>query len=293
MGMRGSSSTTKPSAMRRYRTADVARILGLSPVRVRGMVRAGLCRPERAGRAFEFSFQELVHLRAAQGLLRAGVPLRRVKRSLGELARQLSPDRPLSGVRVYADGRRVIVRDGGAAWQPDSGQGVFVFDVDDLARKTRALVANTQRTVAAASPPRAEESAAQWFERALALEAAEPRAARAAYERALALDPDMTDAYVNLGRLRYEAGDLDAALRLYREALKRDARDPVAHYNLAMVLEDAGDTKGALAHYHHAVEFDPQFADAHYNLGRLLERLGRRTQAFQHLLAYRRLTAGM
>ena len=277
--------------MQRYRTTDVARILGVSPVQVRGMVRAGLCRPERAGRAFEFSFQELVHLRAAQGLLRAGVSLRRVKRSLSELARQLAPDRPLSGVRVYADGRRVIVRDGGAAWQPDSGQRVFVFDVDDLARKTRALVGSPRRDASAAIRSRAAESATHWFERGLALEADDPRAARAAYERALALDPEMTDAYVNLGRLRYETGDVDAALRLYREALKRDARDPVTHYNLAMALEDTGETKEALAHYHHAVELDAKFADAHYNLGRLFERLGRRTQAFQHLLAYRRLTA--
>src|SRR5512143_2459244 len=87
-----------------FHTAEVARILGVPAARVRGIVRAGLCRPARHGRTLEFSFQDLVLLRAAHGLLRADVPPRRVRHALSELATQLPPDRPLSGVRIYADG---------------------------------------------------------------------------------------------------------------------------------------------------------------------------------------------
>ncbi|HUI25714.1 MAG TPA: tetratricopeptide repeat protein [Candidatus Kryptonia bacterium] len=276
---------------RTFRTLEVARLLHITPARVRAFVRAGLCRPARRGRVFAFSFQDLVLLRAAHGLLQARVPARRVRRALRELIRQLPPERPLSGVRIVADGRQVVVRDGHTAWQPDSGQAVFTFDVDDLARKSGVVVPVPKRRprapTAAAEPA---TSADGWFERAVALESVDLAAARAAYRRALDLDPALSDAYINLGRLLHESGDSAEALRLYREAVKRAPDDPIAHYDLALALEDQGDASAASAAYHRALEIDPDFADAHFNLGRLLERLGQRAQALRHLLAYKKLT---
>lgn len=274
-------------AARRYRTVEVARVLNVTPIRVRTMVRAGLCRPGRHGRAFQFTFQDLVLLRTAHGLYRSGVPARRIKRALGELLRQLPAERPLSGMRVYADGQRVVVREGRQAWQPDSGQQVFVFAVDDLARRSRVVVPAGRRT--AKTVGRRSENAQDWFDRGLDLEIDDPRAARAAYQRALALDPEMSDAYVNLGRLMHQLGDLAVAATMYRKAIER-SDDSVAHYNLALVLEDRNEPREALAHYHHAVRLDPTFADAHFNLGRLLEKAGKPEEALRHLLAYRRLT---
>ena len=272
-----------------FRTSEVARILSLSPIRVRTMVRAGLCRPGRHGRAFEFSFQDLVLLRAAQGLSKAGVPPQRVKRAMHQLTRELPSDRPLSGIRIFADGRRVAVREGHRAWNPESGQHVFVFDVDELAERS-GVVLSAPKPRAQAVPGKQARSATDWFDRGVSLESDDADGSRAAYQRAIEIDPDMSDAYVNLGRLLHDAGDLDEALRCYREALERAPDDPVLHYNFALALEDAGDMNAARMHYHEAVEIDPSFADAHFNLGRLLERIGRRSQALRHLLAYRRLT---
>ena len=278
------------SADTQYRTVEVARILAVTPVRVRKMVRAGLCRPGRRGRAFRFTFQDLVLLRTAHGLFRSGVAPRRIRRALGELVAPLPAERPLSGMRVYADGQRVVVREGRRAWQPDSGQQVFVFDVDDLARRSRVVVPAARRPAKNAKPAgRRAESAQDWFERGLDLEVDDPRAARAAYTRALELDSEMTDAYVNLGRLMHQLGDLENAAKLYRGAIDR-SDDAIAHYNLALVLEDRQDFANALQHYQRAVELDRNFADAHFNLGRLLERAGRSEEALRHLLAYRRLT---
>jgi tetratricopeptide (TPR) repeat protein len=253
------------------------------------MVRAGWCRPGRCGRIYAFAFQDLILLRTANGLLRARVPARRVKRALSELKRQLPADRPLSGVRIYADARRVVVRDRDGVWQPDNGQLLFDFAVDELAHHTSNVVTATPRPPRPA-PPAAHESATEWFERALALEDDDPEAARAAYERALALDPNLSDAYVNLGRLAHQADDPTTAARCYHEALKRDADDPVTHYNLALALEDLDRTKPALAHYRRAVGINPSFADAHYNLGQLLQRCGQRAEALRHLMRYRQLT---
>jgi len=277
--------TARPLPPEVLRTAEVARILRVSQRRVRSMVHAGLCRPGRRGRAFRYSFQDLVRLRAAQGLFKAGVPVKRVKRAVVELMRQLPPERPLSGVRIYADGRRVVARAGKRAWQPDSGQGVFVFDVDELARKSQVVVAAPEKR-------RPRRSAEECFEIGLSCEKADPNGACDAYREALAIDPQMTDAYVNLGRLLHERGEIGEALRMYWEALGRDASDPIAHYNIALALDDAGDTQAALAHYHEALSLDAEFADAHFNLGRVLERLGRREEALRHLLAYRRITEG-
>ncbi len=293
----------------RFSTSEVARILGVTPPRVRAIVQAGLCQPERRGHKLEFSFQDLVVLRAAQGLLTAAVPASRVRRALRELKAQLPPERPLSGLRIFADGKQVVVRDGDSVWTPESRQTVLTFEVDELARRAsssdRASVSPEAPAAARSSQLRsapepvaessraawlAAESAADWYQRGLELESEDQAAARSAYQKAVELDPSMSDAYVNLGRIAHENGGLGEAVRLYHLALERAPEDPIIHYNLAVALEDMKRFEPALSHYDRALELDPGFADAHYNLGCLLERLGRRAQALRHLQAYRALT---
>lgn len=281
------------AAAQLFRTSDVARILGTTPARVRSMVRAGLGQPVRQGRALQFGFQDLVLLRTAHGLLKAEVPPRRVRMALNRLQRELPAHRPLSGVRIYADGRRVVARDGDAAWQPDSGQVVFSFEVDDLARRAGVVVpVQRPHKQPKMSMREAREEAAVWFERGLALEQEDAEAARTAYRRSLEYDPKLSDAYINLGRLSHESGDVGEAARLYHLALECSPEDPIAHYDLALALEDLRNGPAAIAHYERAIALEPDFADAHFNLGRLFERLGRRRRAMRHLLTYKRLTEG-
>ncbi|MBX3027218.1 tetratricopeptide repeat protein [bacterium] len=270
------------------RTADVARVLAVPPARVRAMVRAGWCRPGRDGRQFRFAFQDVVLLRTALGLRQARVPAARVRRALRELLRQLPADRPLSGVRIVAAGGRVVARSGDRVWQPESGQLQFAFTVDELARRAAAPRALPPRPSRAAPPP-SGESATDWFERGVALEDEDVEGARAAYERAVRIDPGHADAWVNLGRLAHEAGDPAAAARCYHQALLRDDTDPVTHFNLALANEDLEKSAEAAAHYRRAVALNPGFADAHYNLAQLLSRLGRRDEAVRHMVRYRQL----
>jgi tetratricopeptide (TPR) repeat protein len=266
-------------------TADAARILGLSEARIRELLRAGLGLAPRSGRRYALSFQELVILRSARALLEQGVPAARVKRALRALAEQLPPERTLSGLRIYAEGGRVTVHDGARKWDAETGQALFCFDVEDLEREVLA-----PRVALEPSPAAPDTSARQEFERGLELEEADPDAARQAYAHAIELDPDLIDAYVNLGRLLHEAEDPRAAIERYEAALLRAPHEAVAHFNLALALEAVRELARAAEHYRQALASDPDFADAHYNLAQLSERMGQLPDALRHYRAYKQLT---
>jgi tetratricopeptide (TPR) repeat protein len=272
---------------RKLSTAEASRILGLPEARVREWVRAGLGRPAHRGHRYAISFQDLVVLRAARALLDDRVPAARVRRALAALARQLPSHRPLSGLRLVADGREVAVSDGRRTWQPETGQYVFELGDAALARQVEAV-----RTRPAAEPDAETDAvrARRAFEEGLDLEDDAPPAAADCYARALALDAELVDAYVNLGRLRHDAGDAGEAARLYELALQRSPEDPVIHFNLALACEDTKGSETAVRHYQRAIELDPDFADAHYNLAGLYEQLGRGAQALRHYRAYQKLT---
>jgi len=271
-----------------YSTAEVARILELTPRQVRASVRSGLLEPRRGNRGeFRFSFQDLVFLKTARGLFATRIPRRRVREILEKLRGQLPAGRRLGGVRIAVEGKRIIVSDGSARWQPESGQILFDFGVADLAGRAGPIA---RRAFAEAKEEEGQAlSAEEWYRWGCELEAAAPEEAAEAYRRALAVDPGHADAHVNLGRLLHEAGDAEAAHGHYRRALEERPRDATAAFNMGVALEDLGRPADALAAYEKAVTLDPQNADAHYNAANLCEKLGRPADALGHLKDYRGL----
>jgi tetratricopeptide (TPR) repeat protein len=268
-----------------FSTDEVAKILGLSGSQIRSTARAAQLSPGRGrdGR-LRWTFPDLLLLKTTRGLLDAHVPARRIRRMLASLRRQLPGDRALSSVTIYADGRRAVVWDGRVRWQPDSGQFLLNFDAPAVEPSAPGRLADTG---SAARP--ATRTAEEWFDLGCELEAASPDEARHAYEQAIALEPALADAHVNLGRLFHRDGRPDRAETHYRAALAHAPRDPIGHFNLAGLLEETGRTQEAVASYQQALVADPDFADAHYNLGLLLDSLGRRAPAMTHLRAARRL----
>jgi tetratricopeptide (TPR) repeat protein len=268
-----------------FSTSETARILGLSVTRLRSWIRSGLINPRRgARRRFSFSFQDLVVLRASKGLIEEQIPTVKVRRILHALRRQLPPGKALAGLSVYVDGDRVVVWDGNARWQPDSGQFLLNFEAASLLRKT-------SRRPAMPLPRRGLRlTAPQWYDLAAELEATSPDEALAAYSQAIALDPTLGSAHVNLGQLVHARGEFREAELHYREALAIDPDDAVAAFNLGVVLEDMRRPTDAERAYQQALEADPNFADAHYNLALLCEGRGRQRDALRHLSTYKRLT---
>src|SRR3954447_5911154 len=130
----------RPSSPSGYSTKDVAALLGLSTDQVRSYVRAGFLAPRQGPRGeYYFSFQDLILLRTAKALIAARVPRRRIRLALQNLREQLPENRPLTGVRISAQGHHVVVRDGLTVWNPESGQAVFDFELAELARGAATL----------------------------------------------------------------------------------------------------------------------------------------------------------
>jgi tetratricopeptide (TPR) repeat protein len=272
-----------------YSTGEVARILDLTPRQVRAGVRAGVLEPERGPRGeYRFSFQDLVFLKTARGLFAARMPARRVCRTLQRLREELSGGRPMRVLQIAVEGRRIVVSDGEARWQPESGQTLFDFDATDSQRRAAPVArpAFEGAREEGADAPCAEE----WFRRGCELETTAPEEAAGAYRRALALDARHADAHVNLGRLVHETGDAETAQKHYRQALASRPADATAFFNLGVALEDLGRLKEALAAYESAIALDPGNADAHYNAASLCERLAQPANALRHLKDYRVLT---
>jgi len=265
---------------------DVERVLRLSRGTIRGLIDGGFVNPARGPkREYLFSFRDLMVLRAARALIQAKVSRRRIRRSLEDLRRQLPEEIPLSGLNITAVGDRVVVRDGESHFQVEDGQYVLGLDVS-LENGTLRVVERLEPQVSSDAAP-----VEDWFQKGLDLEDSDARGAIAAYERAVAAEPDNISARINWGRLLHEQGRKVEAESIYRGALERCGPDPMLLFNLGVLLEDLGRTAQAVEVYNAAVSQDPTLADCHFNLARLYESLGQPQHAIRHLGQYRRLVS--
>ena len=271
-----------------YSLRDVSAMLGLTAAQIRGYATKGFLDPERGPRGeLRFGFHDLIILRTAGELTAARIPQRKVRRVLERLRGQLPAGRSLTGVRIAADGDQVIVRDGAAVWNPESGQSLFDFAVADLAAKAAPLI---HRNAADARERAHDLTGDDWYTLACELEMTSVEDAKDAYERAIALDPSHADAHVNLGRILHEQGNAAAAEEHYRAAVEADPHHETAAFNLGVALEDLGRINDAIRAYTSALELDPDNADAHYNLAGIYEQRGDKQAAIRHLKVYKALT---
>jgi tetratricopeptide (TPR) repeat protein len=261
-----------------YGVREVERLLRLPRSTIRALVDAGFVSPERGARnAWRFSFQDLIVLRTAQALVDAKVPPKRINRSIRQLRGALPQSMPLSGLSICADADRLVVREGGRRWQPDSGQYLLSFEGDPGAGSLSVM-------------PLREPGAEEWLDRAAALEEVDGEAAMEAYRRSIAADPATLEAHVNLGRLLHGAGRFEDALAAYAAALALHPDEALLHYNRGVLLCDLDRKVEALEAYEAALRLRPRFADCLYNLALLCEELERPREAIRHMAQYRRLT---
>ncbi len=266
-----------------FSTREVAKLLGLTPAKLRSLDKAQIVTPgaTRNGRK-AYTFQDLIALRATHDLLARKVRVKDVAMAIGALKRALPRvTRPLQELRIVSDGRRVVVQAEGGTFEPISGQMVLDFRVDGLR-------SDVVRLLRPETPGAHARSAYDLYMRASTLDEDPSTFDEAAelYSKAIDLDPQLAIAYTNLGNIRFRRNDEPGAETLYRRALELDERQPEAHYNLGYVMLERGFADRAVTHFEAAIKSDPRFADAHFNLAMAYEAMTDKAHARVHWKRY-------
>ena len=95
------------------------------------------------------------------------------------------------------------------------------------------------------------------------------------YRRALAADPEQSDALHLLGLVAHATGKPSAAVDLIEKAIARSPRQPIYHNSLGNALLSLLRPGDASAAFGRALDLRPDFAECHNNLGLALSAQGR------------------
>ena len=175
-------------------------------------------------------------------------------------------------------------------YEAESGQMVLDFETDNLRKEAAEVHALPWVGDESARPE--PTTAYGWFLRGCELESqwdgspvdqAGFEAARAAYEEALQLDPDLAAAWTNLGSMFAEMGADDEARHNFAQALRCDPLQAEAQMNLAELCLRDDDPDGAIEGYRKVLSIAPDNFEAHYGLARALLDVGGKVQAAAHL----------
>lgn len=121
-----------------------------------------------------------------------------------------------------------------------------------------------------------------WTVLGLALETTEPDAARAAWEKAMLLAPELPEPRFRLGDFHRRRGEHALAIAAYESALASGLRHPVLLNNLGLALQRLDKLDEAAARYREALSLQPAFVEAHANLGDVLRMRHRYAEAATH-----------
>ncbi len=259
-----------------YTRAEVEKLTGAKATRLRALEKNGIVVPSaRKGQKRAYTFQDLIALRAALGLLAKGVRVKDVVRAIGALKTAIPRvKKPLTELKVTGDGAKVVVRSSEGTFEPTTGQMMLDFDV-------RALRDDVVRVLRPAVKQHRARTAFEIYRRASELDE-DPRTMEEAaklYRQAIEIDPLLAIAYTNLGNILFRKGDETSAEALYSKALAIDPRQPEAKYNLGYLMLERHELDVAIRYFQGAIEADPRFADAYFNLAMAYEELGDRRNA--------------
>jgi len=103
------------------------------------------------------------------------------------------------------------------------------------------------------------------------------------YRGAIALDPNYSFAYINLGNVLRERMLYEKAEAAYRKAIEIDPNDADSHNNLGIVLADLKRYEEAETAYRKAIELNSNYRSAYYNLACLESMRGNINGALNNL----------
>jgi tetratricopeptide (TPR) repeat protein len=87
------------------------------------------------------------------------------------------------------------------------------------------------------------------------------------YEKAVAINPKLVEAYNNLGSAYDDKGDIETAIFYYKKAIAINPKFAGAYNNLGIAYINKGDIETAIIYYKKAIAINPEYAKAYNNLG--------------------------
>lgn len=262
-----------------FSTRAAARILAVSPSRIRYWVKHDFVRPSTPrGRRLRFAFSDLLVMRLAKEILPSRRHLNPVRRCLDRLGQFFSTQRPVTALKLAAEDGRIVVRDGAVRFEVDSGQILLNFNDSEPPGVVEERF----------GPARAQAR----FDEALRIAERDPLKALALYSAVLGREPRNFDAHLKVASLLESQGDLTGALRHLLGAAAILPTDAEVHLKLGLLYRRRSEPEIAVRSMLRAIECDPSSIEAHRNLAELYEHLGRKRDALRHLSAARRLSRG-
>lgn len=231
---------------------------------LRSLAQWRLVQPTREHGETMYSFADLATLREVHDALGQGTPLKAIVRQ--HLATRQG---------------QLTLFDGSSARA--AGDRARVVTLSPRPSRTDEATAGS-----AVDTSRAEEA----FERATAVDGLPGQSRGAvmhAYREALAFDPRLVPALINLGNLHYADGHLPEAAALYEQAIALTPDAFEGWFNLGHTHHDEGRFAEAVRCYARALELGPESADACFYLAVAYEKLGRSQDARPLWQQYQRL----
>ena len=260
-----------------YTTAALTEVLGVPTATIRSWVRAGLIRPAAVEHGvWHFDFRQVSACKTIMDLLRRGVTLGRIRRSLEQLRSWLpEAQTPLEQLAV-------VERDGSLVVRLEQG---------DLAEADGQLRLDFEGGGPAPAPlpmrPAEPRTAGQWFDQGLEQEEAGFLAEAAeSYRQALLVGGPSAETAFNLANVLRATGKREQALERYLQAVEVEPSFAAAWNNLGTLLAESGLKEQACDAFRQAIDADPDEARAHYNLADTLDEMKLAREAEPHWRAY-------
>ncbi len=274
-------ASTEPSQS--WNRAQVLRLVNITEPRLKGWERQQFVDPKT-----DYGFRDLIALRTLESLRSKKVSTQTIQRLLVVLRSKLRRVKdPLSAVKIFLEGKKLRAEIEGQKMEALSGQLFFDFEIAEVKR----LVTFPKDDGKAAAKRQEQAQLAEsefWFQNGLDVEhkAGPITEAIAAYEKAIALNPNAAAAMVNLGTILFHQRKWTKAETQYRGAVTADPEYALAQFNLGNLFDERGDRTKAEEHYLKALKINPQYGDAHYNLALLYQGEGATMKAISHWRTY-------
>jgi tetratricopeptide (TPR) repeat protein len=260
-----------------FSTRAAARILAVSPDRIRYWVKRRLVQPAATrGRRFRFAFNDLLVMRMAKDLLPNRRHLEPFQRCFDKVRGFFDPARPLTSLKLQNEDGRIVVRDGEVTFEADSGQLLLRFAAERQVGKVEDRF----------GPARVRER----FDEAKRLAESDPLRALMLYSDLLGREPRNFELHMRMASLLDREGDFAGAMRHLLGAAVVMPGNAEVHLKLGLLYRKREEYENALQSFGRAVECDPLSVESHRNLAELYGKLGRKRDALRHLSTLHRLS---